>query len=962
MIIWGALWFSVFALLIGVGDWLFDGFFGVVIYPICGALAGLHLRSVIHEEVRREQVRQQSVVTHNHAPQEQDVKAFGYPTEPQASIAASLATAVGDVDSMSTTHLAINDTALSSPPVVRYTPPVLQTQSVSPSPSTTDAPLPVQTAQPNLLEQVFAAAKGWLLGGNTVVRVGVVLLFIGLAFLAKYTAQLGLFPIEARLTVVALAGLALLAVGFWLRQKDGVRQYSLTLQGAGIAVLYLTILAAMRMYGLLPMAVAFALMALICTLGAVLAYLQNGLVLALCSFAGGFAAPILLSTGSGNYVGLFTYYTILNLAILGIAYFKAWRPLNLLGFFATFGVATSWGILSFKTENYGPAQLFLLVFFAIYLLTAILYARNSLTLANSTGKAVVDSTLIFGTPLVAFGLQMGLVRDIPFGAAYSALALALVYVLAAAVLVRGKMSSYRVLIECFIALGVGFLTLAVPLALDGEAIGLTWALEGLGAFWVGLRQARWVPRAFGVLLQGLALLALWLAPPAASLMPFANMLFVGLALMAGAALLLSYWLRDELSHAGTKLGAWYVSMEKHWANPLYIYGFIMALFALGSQVVKSAWDSNTSAQTWWIGDALLRTYLLVTVYLLATSLSTWFGRRVNRAMADAPILAVLPVLVLTLLKVLIEAHALLGWGWIFWPLALSVHYVLLHRAEFLSSSPAQLRSTSWQHVSHAVTVWLVCALVADGIWQLIVTQHLNATAWATVASLVSATLVLLGLVFWASNARNTRWPLTPHRLAYLWTAALPLLGLVFVGAMLCALLSSGNTAPLPYIPLLNPTDLAVALALAALLFWYVRVGSYRAVGVTRTHGAAVLAGAGFVLLNTIWLRIAHHFFDVDWRASALFDSFIVQTGYAILWSVLALLLMVFAHRRGLRSVWMVGAGLLGLTVVKLIFIDLANRGGFERIIAFISVGVMMLLIGYLAPLPPASEHKMEQSS
>lgn len=457
----------------------------------------------------------------------------------------------------------LTPTATSTTP--RYVPPVLHTQS------TTTATSPTEPAQPNLIEQAFTSAKNWLFGGNTVVRVGVVLLFIGLAFLAKYTVQLGLFPIEARLTVVAVAGLALLIIGFLVRQKDGVRQYSLTLQGAGIAVLYLTILAAMRVYGLLPMPVAFALMAVICALGAVLAYVQNGLVLALCSFAGGFAAPILLSTGSGNYIGLFTYYTILNLAILGIAYFKAWRPLNLLGFFATFGVAASWGILKFQAENYLPIQLFLALFFTIYVVTAILYARNSLTLANSTGKALVDSTLIFGTPLVAFGLQLGLVRDVAFGAAYSALAFALIYVVAAAVLVRGRANSYRVLIECFIALGVGFLTLAVPLALDGEAIGLTWAMEGLGAFWVGLRQSRWVPRAFGVLLQGLALLALLVSPPAVALMPFANMTFVGLVMLAGSALLLSYWLRAELPHAGTRLGAFYVSMEKHWANPLYVW-------------------------------------------------------------------------------------------------------------------------------------------------------------------------------------------------------------------------------------------------------------------------------------------------------------------------------------------------------------------------------------------------------
>jgi uncharacterized membrane protein len=102
----------------------------------------------------------------------------------------------------------------------------------------------------------------------------------------------------------------------------------------------------------------------------------------------------------------------------------------------------------------------------------------------------------------------------------------------------------------------------------------------------------------------------------------------------------------------------------------------------------------------------------------------------------------------------------------------------------------------------------------------------------------------------------------------------------------------------------------------------------------------------------VWLRIAHHFFGVRWDADALFGSFVVQTGYAILWTLLALTLMVLAHRRVQRPLWLVGAGLLGLVVVKLLLIDLSNAGGAERIIAFIVVGVLMLVVGYFAPLPP----------
>jgi uncharacterized membrane protein len=181
--------------------------------------------------------------------------------------------------------------------------------------------------------------------------------------------------------------------------------------------------------------------------------------------------------------------------------------------------------------------------------------------------------------------------------------------------------------------------------------------------------------------------------------------------------------------------------------------------------------------------------------------------------------------------------------------------------------------------------------------------------------------------------------------------------LVFWGALVAAVHSSGHTAPLPYIPLLNPTDLTLALALGGLVFWRrVLVSAQpqpaKAGWVTGRHALAALALLVFIVINTVWLRVAHHFFGVRWDASALFDSFVVQTGYAILWTLLALSMMVQAHRRVQRPLWRVGAGLLGVVVVKLLLIDLSNAGGAERIIAFIAVGVLMLVVGYFAPLPP----------
>ena len=62
--------------------------------------------------------------------------------------------------------------------------------------------------------------------------------------------------------------------------------------------------------------------------------------------------------------------------------------------------------------------------------------------------------------------------------------------------------------------------------------------------------------------------------------------------------------------------------------------------------------------------------------------------------------------------------------------------------------------------------------------------------------------------------------------------------------------------------------------------------------------------------------------------------------------------MVFATRRAHRVAWLLGAALLAAVVVKLFLVDLARVGSLERIISFIVVGALILVIGWLSPLPP----------
>lgn len=815
------------------------------------------------------------------------------------------------------------------------------------------SPVPAEPAEPGLADKAVQAIVAWFTGGNTIVRAGLVVLFVGLVFLARLAASAGLFPLEARLATVGLIGAALLTVGFLKRHARP--DFALHLQGGGVAVMYLTVFASARIYEVMPPLAAFAFMLLFAALGAALAVMQDSRVMALASFLGGYAVPVLLGGEAETPLALFSYITILNLAVMGIAWKKSWRLLNLLGFFATFAIAGLWGAGSYEDRHFLICQVFLAITVAIFLATALLYAHNT---PGKLGNAA-DSTLLFGTALAGFGLQAGLVHDQPYAAAWSALIFGAVYLAVAAWALKRRKEGMGLLSECVLAIGVGFVTLAIPLALDVQWTGAAWALEGAGAFWVGARQARWMPRAFGLLLQVLGAVMAWAnLDPSVSAIPLANNGFVGPLLIAIPVLLTAWWLRQSAPHSGSAWAQQWEPIERSAAKPWFLGGFVFAAVAVVQEVSRAL--PPATSEEW--AEPVLQYHQQVQAGLLGLlglmALAHWFGRTRQWPVATWPARTALPLIVLAYPVTLVMGRSVTDLpDLLAWTAALGIHARLLQ----LDDRRGDALPSRWNAAMHTLGALLLTGMLADALFRLIDTASLWNTSWAGVILLTSAAAMLFALTRWAGRAGvagpdGFGWPLNPHARAYWWRAASVLAVLTFGGAIAAGWFAQGDAAPLPYVPLLNPIDLAVGLAIAALayrrqLLQRVQPQPRLAAWIAGNGGLGALAALGFVAVNGIWVRTAHHFMAVPWDYTTL-SSPTVLTGFSILWTLIAMGLMLFAKRSGERLPWLAGAVLLGVVVAKLLFIDMSQAEGIARIASFIGVGVLMLLIGYFVPLPP----------
>ena len=1011
---------------------------------------------------------------------------------------------------------------------------------------------PAAPAGPGFIETALKGAWKWFTDGNIFVRVGIIILFMGMTFLIRYAIEKNLLPIEVRLAAVSGVAIALLFWGW--RQRDKRKTFSLVVQGGGIGLLYLTIYAGFSLYHVIPSGLAFVFLALIVILAAMLAIFQDAKALALFASIGGFLAPVLTSSGSNNYIGLFSYYAFLNAGIFFVAWFKTWRILNLVGFLFTFAISTTWGALSYKHEYFSTTEPFLILFFLMYTAIGILFARSR----TEFYKDYVDSSLIFGTPLLAFGLQCAMVKDFEYGIAISAFSLAAFYLLLTSLLWKKYGDSLRLLTETFLSLGVIFATLAVPFAIDGTLTGATWAIEGAGILWISVRQEQKYRRVFGAVLifaAGVILAAELILPLSEPQLvfnhAFANSVFIGCVIIAIAASTGS-WLMSRDYHgklnienllsaalliyglfvlfAGFEYQINYFSLYPVHGTLLAVLTSISALcFVIAGNRLKwgsARWVSLLAIVPFAVAAVLCYAYqpqlsehygylvwplsLLVYFYGLRQTLTAipqkplliahaaaamvivcllfWDGiwqllllysllaiafNQIGKswnwphlkmlALGFLPVLALCSIAAIAVDGNLIDLSSIaadMTWpfppGYVLWPFGFVVYFYLLRQNPRIGQYSTSNMHYAGATLIYALLLWLgpwplllgasllsllCCVLWRHYSWQ---EMHLTSMALLPIMWLITFLSILddsfhpfylqdynlnlqtsaeLGYVLWPlaftslfwiyrqydkhkqpatpvfhsyaiillvllvtceaswhildyvgfMNAwhlawvplmamlaitlimKSKFWPFTAHRDEY-FRLALPLLALVPFAWSFVQLTSSGNSMPLPWIPLINPVDIIQAVIVIGLLLWFDEILSVIP-NPPEKHTAvnAVLAFI-FLWMNVDLLRAVHHWADIPWQLPDILSADMSQTVLSLFWALSGLLTTLYASRKQRRTLWIFGATLLGVVVLKLLLIDLSARETIERIVSFTGVGLLLLLVGYFSPLPPRKTH------
>lgn len=747
-----------------------------------------------------------------------------------------------------------------------------------------------------------------ILQENVLAVIGVLVIFVGLAALIRYGASEGWFsfPIEFRLAGIAAFGIAGTAIGWW--QRNTRRAFGLSLQGGGVGVLLMTTFAAFRFYELLDPTLALGMAIILVTALGIMAVAQNASGLAVLAILAGFASPLLISTGSGNHVALFSYYAVLNFSIFGMSWWRSWKWLNLLGFFFTYGIGLLWGGLEYSDEKLMSTIPFVAVFYAFFLAIPIFNARKE-TDRSSLGFA--DMVVVFGNPLFAYlSVTLLILEQLPL--AWIAFGVALLNMVLGAVLLR--LQDYRGLGMAHAAIALTFATLAVPLAFSAQTTVAIFAIEGAILIWLGLKNNIGWQRLVGGLLKILAAIFY---------------IFVNTDISDPAIFNPAFMSGLVLALAGFATALFHRRREDSTDSVLFVWGLFWWVVT-GLREINEFVHFSDHYDAWLVFAAL-------TMGSLA-SFHKYFASQLLRL----AVVVGFACGALALPKIEEFGHVFSGWGpgaWAIWgTLAMCSLY--------------SLRDHKGLTVPTIHAIWvLVVGVVVSSFANHTVGELGLATGWEAAAGVVPW-LVLVGLTSFAP--RVIFWPTLGFER---WRPFLMAMLQAVVLVLWLILLTHPGDSGLTWIPLVNPVELVLLTILAMFIAWF-KSGLVEEDlrGMMRTGISLV----SLVSLTNVTLRAVHQYTDAPWSFE-LWDNATAQMSLTVVWSLFGMGHWIAGSKRGDRGMWKVGAILIGLVLVKLIVVDRTHLGDLMGIGSFIAFGLLCLVVGYLAPAPVAKDAVLKSS-
>jgi hypothetical protein len=329
------------------------------------------------------------------------------------------------------------------------------------------------------------------IGGKLISIIGIVVLVIGLGIGVKYAIDRDLINPLTRIILAYLAGGILLAIA--LRLKKNYKTFSAILLSGGMASLYFTTFAAYSMYALFPQMAAFVIMLIFTAFTVFAATVYELEVIGIIGLVGAYAVPMLLSDGSGKIRIMFTYMLIINSGILILSFKKYWQILNHFAFGLTWLIVFSWIAGKFDYNIHTPmVMIFSFLFFLIFYISNMSYKILKLEKFNINDivRLLLNSFIFFG---IGYGILNNQIYKDYLG--LFTLANAIIHLIFSYIVFKNKLLD-RKLFYLLIAMVLTFITIAVPVQLEGNWVTLFWCAEAALLFITGryknIRFYEWI--------------------------------------------------------------------------------------------------------------------------------------------------------------------------------------------------------------------------------------------------------------------------------------------------------------------------------------------------------------------------------------------------------------------------------------------------------------------------------------